>query len=334
MANFNTNQTRHLYVATAIDANVDTIGDIAVKSVESGEFFFSYKNADGIIVRSDTIKPENVVSLKKTTADQMATPLMMQTVTVDSGLTLSSYVGKAFDLTITIQHYGDFNPNSTRTFVASVVGDASNTASATAFHKALAIAIAKAMPKGDEGYPYFKVFSNGSEVTRNTAASDVTGSASGVVLVQAPQKWVRGKLTGEPVPFIVSSKLSVSNDEDIAWAGVVSAVSNISNNTVIPANHVLADLEYFSLGERGEYGRGLSAKYSEEPAYLINPASGKYSCLSIEYFWAGGAENVQKSPRLIQVVAPETVSDDIVSTLYTTVQAAISGSGSGSGSGA
>ena len=62
MANFNTNQTRHFYVANAVDASVDTNLDIAVAQAQTGEFFFKYKNADGMLTRSDTIKPENVIS--------------------------------------------------------------------------------------------------------------------------------------------------------------------------------------------------------------------------------------------------------------------------------
>ena len=53
--------------------------------------------------------------------------------------------------------------------------------------------------------------------------------------------------------------------------------------------------------------------------YSINPNAGTYSVLSIEYYWQGGAENVQKSPRMIQVAAPETQSNDIVTTLYNTI---------------
>ena len=58
MQNFNTNQTRHFYVAKAINANVAkdrnaadnaaaSAGDIALTSTANGEMFFSYKNADG-----------------------------------------------------------------------------------------------------------------------------------------------------------------------------------------------------------------------------------------------------------------------------------------------
>ena len=58
MRNFNTNQTRHFYVAGAVDANVDTNLDIALGTTATGEMYFKYKNADGLLTRSDTIDPQ------------------------------------------------------------------------------------------------------------------------------------------------------------------------------------------------------------------------------------------------------------------------------------
>ena len=42
----------------------------------------------------------------------------------------------------------------------------------------------------------------------------------------------------------------------------------------------------------------------------------EYNVLSIEYYWQGGAENVQKSPRMIQIAAEAADSNDVVTTLY------------------
>lgn len=330
MQNFNTYQTRHFYVAGAIDSNVDTNLDIALKSTATGEMFFAYKNADGLLTRSDTFDPKKIVSLKKTTSAQMARPLMAHTVAVDtSAVTLANLVGKALDCIITIQGLFDYDDSNSISYVATVIGDSTNTANAAAFHKALAMAIAKALPVGaDKNFPLINVFSNGSLVTRTTAAASVTGAAAGVVLVPGVQKYVRGKLSGEPCNFSVAFRLADSNVGDIAWGTDTVAKSAISGYTVYPANYVLADLEYFALGERGDVYRGGMWPNNYEPTYSINPNSGTYSVLTIEYYWQGGAENVQKSPRMIQVVAPETQSNDIVSELYDTIDAAIAGASS------
>ena len=322
MRNFNTNQTRNLYVALAIDSNVDTNGDIALKTAATGEMFFSYKNGDGILTRSDTFDPKKVVSVTKATAASMATKLKMHTVAVDTtAVTLANLIGKTVSLVVTFHQVGDYDEASTISFVASVVGNSTNTASATAFHKALAIAIAKALPK--QYSSFLKVFSNGTQVLPTTPESSVTGAAAGVVLVEAAQKYVRGKLSGEPVPFSVAFKLHSSNDEDIVWGTDTIADSNITGNLIVPANYALADLEYFALGERGDEYRGFNYPNDYTPTYLINPNSGTYNVLSVQFYWNGNAENVQKSPRLIQVAAPATDSNDIVTTLYNTIKAAV-----------
>lgn len=341
MQNFNTNQTRQLYVAGAIDANVDSNLDIYLSKTATGELFFKYKNSDGLLTRSDLVDVKKVVSLKKTAATSLAKPLMATQIVVNtSAVTLSELVGKTLDCIITIHQYVDYDEASTRTFVASVVGDSTNTASAAAFHKALAIAIAKAIPTPDKNYPMLKVYSNGTEVTATTAAASVTGSSNGVLLVEAQQKYVRGKLSGEPITASVAFRLADGNIGDIVWGTAtkmtVAAANSAHSTSISPASisgaYALADLEFFAAGEKGDMVRGFN--YPND--YPFNPAidlSKSYNVLSIEYFWSGDAENVQKSPRLIQVAAEAKDSNDVVTALYNTAYAAIYGGGSGSGSG-
>lgn len=325
MQNFNTNQTRHFYVAGAIDASVDTNLDIALKTTATGEMYFLYKNADGLLTRTDTIDPKKVVCLKKTTSAEMDRKLMAHTVAVDtSTVTLANLVGKTLNCIITIHGYFDYDDSNSYTFVASVVGNSTNTATAAAFHKDLAIAIAKAMPKPDKQYPLIRVFSNGTEVTATTPASSVTGAAGGVVLVEGLQKYVRGKLTGEPCSFSVAFRLADSNIGDIVWGTDTVAPSAISGYTVMPSAYTVADLEYFALGERGDMFRGNNWPNNYDTTYVID-LSKEYNILSIEYYWAGEAENVQKSPRLIQIAAEAKQSGDVVTALYDDVEAIIAG---------
>ncbi len=325
MANFNTYQTRNLYVAKAKKdaANaVTTAGDIYLGTTATGEAFFSYMNADGNLTRSDLIYPKNVKSLKKTAAADMNIKLKQHTVAIDTTkVSLSDLVGKTLTCVVTIHEMVSYDPSDTLTVTAAVVGNSTNTASAAAFHKDLAIAIAKALPKRD--FPYLRVFSSGTEVTSKTKAADVTGAAAGVVLVQSPQKWVRGKLSNEPLDFSVAFHLHGSNVEDVDWGTDTVAASTISGYQTIPSAYGLADLEYFTLGERGDYYRGSTWPNNYEPTYMINPAdtSTTYDVLSIEYAWQGSAENIQKSPRMIQVAGPAAV----VNALYAAVDELVNG---------
>lgn len=341
MTNFNTNQTRHFYVANAVDSSVDTNLDIAVAQTATGEFFFKYKNADGILTRSDTINPKNVICVKKTAAAAMARKLMMHTVAVDTNkVTLANLVGKTLDCIVTIHGVFDYDMSNSLTVVASVVCDSTNTGSASAFHKALAISLAKALPFQDASHPLVKVFSNGTQVLPTTDASDVTGASGGVVLVEGVQKYVRGKLSGEPCSFSVAFRYADGKYEDIEWGTDTVAESNVSSNTEMPANYILADLEYFALGERGDVYRGAAWPNDYPTTYVIDPfGATAYDVLTIEYYWAGNAENVQKSPRMIQIAGKVTGSGSGASSpcdsLYSTVLGYINGTaGSGSGSGA
>lgn len=308
--NFNTNQTRQLYVAKAkkdfsapiTEANVASMvaGDLALLKTQNDDFYFVYKNADGIVTRSDMIPAGNIEYVTKKTAANMAKKLLAYTVYLDTdAYSLTDLVGKTLTITVNVREIIDYDSANSIPVVASVKVT-SAMSDAAAFHKALAIAIAKAMPKNRE-YPYFRIFSSGTEVTASTAEADVTGAAAGVVLVATPQKWVRGKLTGEP------HQLSVSfNIEDEAWGKVEVAESAITGYTEIPATFELADLEYFCYGERGDYYRGFNWPNNYEPTYIINPAdtATSYDVLTVQYFWQGHAENIQKSPRTIQIAGP------------------------------
>ena len=338
MANFNTNQTRQLYVALAKEdltapvaqSDLDGMsnGDLAMLQTKDKDVYFIYKNADGLITRSDTIPAGNIEYYNKKASADMAKALLAYTVALDTNAySLTDLVGKTLTINIGVHEFLSYDESDYVTVTAAVkVTSAMDTA--VKFHKALAIAIAKALP--DRGaYPYFKVFSNGTEVTAQTDEGDVTGNAAGVVLVATQQKWVRGKLSGDP--YVLSVAFNV---EDDAWGTVTVAPSAISNNTVISANFELADLEYFCYGERGDVYRGFNWPNNYEPTYIINPfdTSTNYDVLTIHYFWQGHAENIQKSPRTIQIAGPAAAIKAWTKVLDDLTGGSEAGSGSGSGS--
>lgn len=339
MANFNTYQTRNLYVVKDLltSGAPDAAGELLMETTATGEVFFKYYNGDAQATRTDLIRPASIISLKKTKAGAMDIKLKMHTLAVDtSAVTLSSLIGKTLNCVITIQQVGSYDASDSITVTASVVGNSTNTANATAFHKALAEAIALALP--ETKYPLLKVFSNGSEVTKSIAkAGSSVGAAGGVVLVESAQGYRRGLLSKEAYPFSVAFVLHDGNKEDIVWGTDTIAASNIAGNTVIPSVYELADLEEFTMGERGDDKRGYNYPYNYAPTPLID-LSKEYDVVSVEFAWQGNAENIQKSPRMIQFACEVTGSgsgatsdaDDI----YNALKAAMDGTASGSGSGA
>ena len=315
MANFNTYQTRQFYVAKAIKSTIGTssdstpaAGDIALKTTANGKAFFNYRNADENLLATDVFDPKNIISLRMTEAAEMDVPLLAHTITVDPSITLSNLVGKAITLNVTCREYMSYDPASNFTVVASFVGDATNTASAANLNKAIAKALVNAVPKFAGDKP-FKVFIGSTEITKELPDASYPGSGS-LVIVEAAQHWVRGKMSKEAFPLVIFSDV-----EGEAWAADTVAKSAITGNTVIPSAYQLADLEHFALGERADYVRYGNEPDYEPPTYMIDVTK-QYNVLSIEYFWQGGAENVQKSPRMIQVAAEAADSDDVVTTLY------------------
>ena len=333
MANFNTYQTRNLYVVTDLltSGEPDSAGELKMGTTATGEIFFKYFNGDGFATRTDIIRPESIISLKKTKAADMDIKLKMHTLAVDtSAVTLANLVGKTLNCVITLQQVGSYDMSDTITITASVVGDSTNTANATAFHKALAGAIALALP--DTPYPVLKVFSNGSEVTKAIAkANSQTGASGGVVLVESPQGYRRGLLSKEAYPFSVAFVLHDGNTGDIAWGTDTVAVSNISGNTVIPSVYEIADLEAFTMGERGDDKRGYNYPFNYEPTLLVD-LSKSYDLVSIEFAWQGNAENIQKSPRMIQFACEVSGSGSQATSdaddIYDAVAAAMAGASS------
>lgn len=351
MQNFNTNQTRHFYAAKAIgnetDYNQFSNGDITLKSTADGKAaYFIFKNHDGLLTRTDIIDPKKVVSVKLSTTKATATspfkslarPLLMQEIEVDTTKitfgatpviagTDISLIGKSFDLVVTVHGVFDYDMSNTLPIVASVVGTSANLASASAFIKAVADALVLAQPKNDPQYPFVRVFYNNTEVTATAKAADSAATATKFVIVQGPQRFVLGKLSGEPCPFSVASHLANSNIDDVNWVLDSPQVpSTISGLTVIPGARQLADLEYFALGERGDIYRGYLYPNDFDTHYEIDGSGAhEYNVLSIEYYWSGGAENVQKSPRLLEIAAPATDSDDVITELYEGFEAILNG---------
>jgi len=326
MANFNTNQARHMYVAKAYKADVDAVkagnpGDITVGtnaeplgSAVGGHplktIYFAYKNADGILTRSDSIPVCNIEYVTKKAAADMDFPLLQHVITLNDSVTINDLKGKNVVLNIAVRGIIDDDPRNLVPIVARVKCTSSETAAT--LYKKLSDAIVKAMPTFGLKVPMFKVFNGNTEVTKDTPS---TGSPSSITLVATAQNWRRGLMSNKPYALTVS--FTTDADIEDAWGKEVIGLSTVTNNTVIPAAYELADLEYFCYGERGDEMRFANWPNNYEPTYIINPAdtSTTYDLLTIQYYWQGHAENIQKSPRTIHIAAPAAALNSVYAAL-------------------
>lgn len=342
MANFSTNQARHFYYMGSFGENVSAVtaanaanGILAVGSAQpsttkqaAGEthqystIYFVAKNADGKIVRSDNINVGCVDYISKQTAAELATPLMMHTITLNDGsmvdknggdaVALDDLKGNEITLNVVVRQFLDEDPRSSIGICATYKVPASATESD--IYKNLALNIVKAVPSfaGDGSYPMFKVFLGTTEVTKTTLAADLSGTYTSIVLVEAAQKYRRDLISNSPFPFDVY--FTCSDEDFMVWGVDKVAKSNITGNTVIGDGYKIADLEYFCVGERGDIYRMKNWPNNWEYTYQVDPTQ-TYDMLTVQYHWKGHAENIQKSPKTIHIAGSHAAIESLYSDL-------------------
>jgi len=312
MANFNTNQALHLYVAKAkkeVASGADPsetlvdAGDIAVQKVMSPDgksakgFVLAYRNADGMMTASEFVGKDRVEYLSSIEAEKLAIVLRQATVTLADDVTLADLKGKHVQVIVTLREYIGFDFSESYPIVADVYVSGELAAS----EEKLYAAIEKELKATLRGFQANKPF-------------DVSSSASGVVIGQVQQRFVLGKMSAEPINFDVTvSSVPESGDiyNLIPWGKVESA--DRADGGKVSGDYRIAELERFSHGERGDEFRESVWPLNREVTYLVKPEKDKfqYGMLNIRHFYCGGAEDVQKSPRDICVAAPDAVIADI-----------------------
>lgn len=325
MATFSENQVRQLYVATALkgaDTHLvpsDTLGTIEVfPGTAKGEhMYFEYMSNDGI-VRSDLIKVANIKSVKQTPATKMQRKLKEVVITPTS----KPEVGKDYAIRVSVRDYIGMSDADMEVKYGSVRATSAmtnnlgqwNAGEKDKFLKALAenLAINLAV----EVTPLFQV-SVHSTATTSDGTYDANGrlvitpakiKAAGadkatklynsivdidsIIISEVEQPWTIGKFSQVPVYFDVTDV--PVNDE--SWA----TIEKKDSATVINNGKQIADLEWFLKGERGDIYRGMGYPNNFEYKGVANPST-VYDVIDIEYFYAGDAEDIQKSPKVISI---------------------------------
>lgn len=327
MSVFSTNQARHLYVATAFKSNnvsaSDAAGSIAVKAdTAKNHLYFEYKGADNLM-RSDLIDIKNILYAKAIDADDMAHELKAVTVTLDSNVNSGAPVaGQEYILRIAFRQYVGMSEED-QYFKYGMV-HAYTGMDADEFYKVLALSIAKNFSR--EVVPLIKIEvhskatkskggfdSNGYMVvtptTKDNGKSDTTNpyyatdtlvtDIDSIRITEVEQPWRLGVMAQTPVYFTVQSVPVTVNGDERHWATLTESTSGSIGN-----GKLIADLEYFCMGERGDIYRGVGFPNSIPTKYMVD-ASKKYYVLDIHYAYVGSNEAVQKSEKDITIVCAD-----------------------------
>lgn len=319
MAVFSTNQVRQLYVATDVKEGAahvlatDTVGTIALKTDNAkSHMYFEYRGVGGL-VRSDLIDVDKVLYAKATPASALARKLKKATVTLDATVNGGNPIaGQDYILRIVFRQYLGMSDEDQYQKYGMVHAYASMTASD--FYKTLAISLAKNFSR--ELVPLVKFKIGATEVTPNTKLADIAGDADSLVIEEVEQPWTLGIQEQVPVYFEVYPTTVTFNSDERIWGEVEMGDTGAAN--AIKDGKIIADLEYFCLGERADQYRNIGWPNAIPSKTLVDPTK-EYHVLDIHYAYVGSNECVQKSEKDITIVSADKAD---INTLINALEAA------------
>lgn len=301
---FSTNQVNHVYVANALKENVaalTNLGDIVVKATpDKSAIYFQHKGAGGI-VRSDLIEVKNILWGKTTKAKDMARKLKVATVTLDNTVNGGNpIVGQDYILRIAFDGYVGISPEDSQYWKHGVV-HITNGMTASDFYKQMALSLAKNMSR--EAVKLIKItLSDGTEVLPNTKASDLAGSYTNLVITEVEQDWILGTKQQKALTFnVVPTEIDVKEGDiytPTKWGNVSTSAGDPIKN-----GKLMADYEYFYMGERGDQYRMVGFPDYVPTKYLVDPSK-EYDTIALHYSYIGSNESVQKSEKDITLIVP------------------------------
>lgn len=138
-------------------------------------------------------------------------------------------------------------------------------------------------------------------VVEDPAVALAGGTVTGVIITEAVQNWILGRVTQEHVEFTLQPDLIKVSGDDVIW-GTVTV--NASENTVIGNGHKIADLEYFCMGNRGDIYRNVGFPKVIATTYLVDPTL-TYYVIDLHYAYSDGGVSVQNSEKTLTIVGSD-----------------------------
>ena len=318
MAAFSVHQVRQLYVANAYKTNLAALnnaGDITVAKTKEGDaMYFQYMGALLDKMRSDLIKVDNITNLTATKAEDIATKLKGYTLTLDPNVNGGQPVaGQDYILRLAFREFIGMS-EADQYFKYGMV-HAYSGLSASDFYKEMALSLAKNISKDTTTLVDIYLYdgSTSTKVEASTKESSLTGTYTAIKFVEAVQPWYLGTMPQAVIPFEVQPVNVLVDGDQRIWGKVESYDPQVS----LPEGQLIADLEYFCMGERGDQYRNMGWPNVIPTKYLVDPSK-KYDVLNIHYFYKGDGISVQKSEKDIHIVVPRPGEKD-----YTNINALI-----------
>lgn len=329
---FSTNQNRQLYVATAVDANLDTLGDVAVKTDAEGGKYIIQKGHGGL-VRSDIIPVGSVMWANVSGPEDTAIKLKAYEIDfasdgVDSTTTANTanakpVSGQDYILRINFtQMYGMSDEDIYQKF-----GAVHATASMKKydFFKAMAYSLVKnfsrlyqplvqiAIGTAIDSTSHYKVIdrvskeedgtihlwqADGTEISY-TSGTDNTK----LYILEKSQvdEWALGTKQYTPVYFKPFTTTIQNGVNEVTWGKVTDVTSTYAQT--VGNGYKFADLEYFCMGERADQYRNIGWPNAIHTKYMVDPTK-TYFSIDIHYAYQGDNHAIQKSEKTMTIIVP------------------------------
>lgn len=317
MSVFSTNQVRHLYVATklgTVDASTGRMKETDLGAIlptaDEGKnhLYFEYMGNGGL-TRSDLIDIKNIICAKATPAAKMARPLKAYKVVLND----DPVGGQDYVLKIAFRQFSSLSDEDIYTKFGMV--HATNDMSASNFYKELVISLVRNFSREATEVVKFALATEGgkTEVTNLTKAAELTGTYTGVIITEVAQDWVLGTKPQRAVYFDVLPSTIVVDGDEVVWG----TVEKVDSKEKVGNGKIIADLEYFCMGERGDQYRNIGWPNVIPTKYMVDPTK-EYATLDIHYAYVGANESVQKSEKDITIVCDNvTVLNNIIGAVNT-----------------
>lgn len=321
MAVFSINQVRHLYVAKTLKSGTDllasdTAGSILPKAdTNKTTLWFQYMSPAGV-VSSDKINISDIISTKSTASSKMAHSLMVKKLTLDSAVSATPVAGQEYIIRLAFRQYIGLSEEDQ--YFKYGMALATSGMSASDLYKKLALSVVKNIK---DTTPLVKVYlatsSDNVEVTVNTKETSLSGDYTGILFEQTEQPWILGKMPQAFIPFEVQTVPITVGGLTQNWG----KVEDQEPENKVENGHLIADLEYFCMGARGDFYRGMGYPNNIVTTYLVDPSK-KYDTLDIHYVYIGNNESVQKSERDITLVCEDDGSHTAMKALISAINTA------------
>lgn len=318
---FTANQVNQVYVATSfkeskLDRKTDKTGALAIgKNKVENAIYFQHLGAGGL-TRSDLIKVKNILYGKATPAKDMERKLKVATVTLKDELLDAGKVTVVEDYILRLKFDQVIGLSPEHQYwkygVVHVIKDMNE----SDFYKTLALSLAKNMSR--DAVQLVSIFlkdGGETEITAATKEADLTGTYKGIIIKEVEQGWLLGINQQRPVSFSAEPTTIEFHDDDFIWGEV-----EYTDGDTVGNGKLMADYEYFYMGERGDQYRMVGWPHYIPTKYLVDPEK-TYDTIALHFAYVGSNHAVQMSEKDVTILVPSDagITDTIIEAINTAV---------------